>query len=95
VRYNAMVDAVPFFCWRALVVHYFLHGGRRLSANDSALWTLAQRWQATGVFDEELYAQCRRRRDPWVHPTRSIQIELATGRPWQALGLMWQRIAPR
>jgi hypothetical protein len=95
LRYNAMVDAVPFFCWRALVVHYFLHGGRRLSPEDSVLWTLAHRWRSTGAFDESLYDECRRRRDPWVHPTRSIQIELATGRPGTALGLMWQRLVAR
>jgi hypothetical protein len=79
LRYNAMVDAIPYFCWRAKIVHYFLHGARRLSAADSLLAHLADTWQQQGEFDRGLYLAHRSRRDPWIHPTQSIQIELAAG----------------
>lgn len=92
LRYNAMVDAIPYFCWRAKIVHYFLHGARRLNPADSLLWRLAETWRQQGAFDRDLYLAHRARRDPWVHPTRSIQIELAAGNLAAAAQLALQRV---
>lgn len=95
LRYNAMVDAVPFFCWRAVIVHYFLQGGRRLNPADSVLWQLARTWRETGRFDRERLKTARDKRDPWVHPTQSLQIELAAGEFRNAAGILWKRMLSR
>jgi len=92
LRYNAMVNALPFFCWKAHIVHYFLLGGRRLNPADSLLSSLANEWRESGSFNLGLFEAHRRQRDPWMHPTNSIQIELACGHFQNAVKLVISRL---
>lgn len=95
ISYNAMVDVNPRWCRGAFVIHYYFGHSCRLARDYALLAVLADDWQRTGAFDHGRMARALRGKTAWVHPTPSIQAELAAGRYVTAALLLGRRLLKR
>ena len=73
-----MVDASPYLTRGARIVHYFLRGDERTADPLSLLAHLIRHLRETNSVDWEAVERAARHCDAWIHPTRSVHIELAT-----------------